>query len=64
VNVRWFVVVRPNNEAKAVDKKDGWHSMIIPIRLGYSISCGKKQKFEIIFKEVKMDVKKGALRLP
>ena len=23
VNVRWFVVVRPNNELKAVDEKDG-----------------------------------------
>lgn len=37
VNVRWFVIVWPNNESKAIDEKDGWHYLIIPIRLGYSI---------------------------
>jgi hypothetical protein len=36
MNMRRFMVVRPNDELKAVDEKDGWHGMIIPDRLGYS----------------------------
>lgn len=36
MNMRRFMVVRPNDELKAVDEKDGWHGMIIPVRLGYS----------------------------
>ena len=29
-------VARPNDELKAVDEKDGWHEVIIPVSLGYS----------------------------
>lgn len=36
MNMRRFMVVRPNDELKAVDEKDGWHEVIIPVRLGYS----------------------------
>lgn len=34
VNVRRFVIGRPNDELKAVDEKDCRHERIIPVRLG------------------------------
>jgi hypothetical protein len=36
MNMRRFMVVRSNDELKAVDEKDSWHRIIIPVRLGYS----------------------------
>jgi len=35
VNMRRLVIVRPDDELKAVDEKDSWHAIIIPVRLGY-----------------------------
>jgi len=39
VNVWRPVIVRPNDELKAVDEKDGWHARIIPVRLGYWVAA-------------------------
>jgi hypothetical protein len=35
MNMRRLMIVRPENELKTVDEKDGWHVIIIPVRLGY-----------------------------
>jgi len=50
VNMWRLVIVRPNDELEAVDEKNCWHGLIIPVRLGYSsvrmgrLWCGDEGK--------------------
>ncbi len=37
VNMWRLMVIRPNDELKAVDENDGGMRRIVPVRLGYSI---------------------------